>query len=180
MKKAKRIFTFMFLTLFMIGTFGFTTAAADDINENCSGNIDCCLFNSNLIPIGENEVHEIDSYLDDLVFICDIDEYVALLNAGLVTPRNVTTTYHLMQSVEIDEFDLSDTDTSSSIASIPSCSNIFGHSWTAWSDWVSAPVFHRPGQQTCLTSISRFRHCTRTHCGIIVIEIINGWKFCWC
>ena len=48
------------------------------------------------------------------------------------------------------------------------CTNIFGHRWGTWSNWVRfGEVMHvRCGQANwaCTAAIARVRTCTRTHC----------------
>ena len=71
---------------------------------------------------GENEIEE-NAYsdTDQFPYVCDIDEYLSQLNAGLITPSNNTTITTYESTI-----------TPFGIISDPSksCSNIFGHKWS--------------------------------------------------
>lgn len=112
---------------------------------------------------GEKVYDDTDQYR----YVDDIDEYLAKLNAGLITPVNTTiTTYE-------------STVTPLSIISDPSknCSNIFGHSWGDWGSWSELKTVHMSGGKD-FVEMERWRYCNRTHCGASQKETDGVWITC--
>lgn len=105
---------------------------------------------------------------DQIPYVDDIDEYLAQLNAGLITPSKnaVITTYEST----ITPFDLSEPS--------KSCSNIFGHKWGDWSNWREYDKIHYPTLGRCLSKIERWHCCERTHCGATQTETDSAWVTC--
>lgn len=113
---------------------------------------------------GEHVYDDTDQYHR---YVDDIDEYLAQLNAGLITPMNTTiTTYE-------------STVTPFSIISDPSksCSNVFGHSWDSWGSWSQLTTVHMSGGK-CFVEMERWRYCNRTYCGASQKETDGVWVTC--
>lgn len=88
-------------------------------------------------------------------FVNDVDEYMSLLNDGLITPYAPTVEEH---ESEISLYD--------GIISDPSkeCSSILGHKWSSWTSWEEYTTVHR-SSGPCYVMIKRWRFCGRTNCG---------------
>lgn len=111
---------------------------------------------------------------DDLVyydteegrFVNNIDEYLAQLNAAMISPFNSTITNYKSDAVS---FAISE----------PSkkCSNIFGHKWGNWTAWEEINRYHY-STGTCLVLMERWHYCSRTHCGASQKETDAVWISC--
>lgn len=88
-------------------------------------------------------------------FVNDLDEYLLLLNDGMITPYAPTIEEH---ESEISLYDGMISDPSKS------CSNIFGHKWGDWGNWEEYATIHRPSGP-CYIMLKRWRYCERTYCG---------------
>lgn len=96
-------------------------------------------------------------------FVKDIDEYLAQLNAGMITPFDSTISDHESEATPLD-------------LSEPSkkCSNIFGHKWGNWSSWKEISRYYYPSGK-CIVTMERWRYCTRTYCGASQTETDYVW-----
>lgn len=100
-------------------------------------------------------------------FVSDFDEYMAQLNAGIITPYDPVITGG---NSGVATFDLSE----------PSkkCSNIFGHKWDDnWTAWQEVSRHHYSGR-SCLVVMERWHYCKRTHCGASQKETDYVWVTC--
>lgn len=93
-------------------------------------------------------------------FINSLDEYLSQLNAGTITPYAPT--------IEVNESDISLYGT----VSDPSkkCSNIFGHKWGYWGNWIELDTVHHHPNGPCVLKMERVRTCERTYCGATQTE----------
>lgn len=100
----------------------------------------------------------------------NIEEYLGMLNSGLITPGNTTITTYEAETWEKNMI------TPFGLVGEPSksCSNIFGHKWTSWGSWYELNRIHKT-VGNCLSVIQRERDCTRTYCGATQKETDNVW-----
>lgn len=105
-------------------------------------------------------------------YVDDIDEYLAQLNAGLISPLN---TNHFM-----GEFTEVHTSVSPMAWPWTDCSNILGHDWGDWSAWKETARIHNghSGSGYCNAKVERFRVCQRTHCNSTDSEVDSIFVFC--
>ena len=93
-------------------------------------------------------------------FVNNLDEYMLQLNNGMIKPYASTVEEH---ESAISLY---------STISDPSkkCSNIFGHKWGYWSNWVETETIHHHPDGLCVLRMVRIRKCERTYCGATQTE----------
>lgn len=119
-----------------------------------------CLVLASSMTVFAEEGEYIYSDTDQIRYVDDINEYLAQLNAGLITPTNTTIATYEGEAI-IRPF---------GIISDPSkgCSNIFGHSWGNWEIWSEQITKHNGSK--CYMQVQRTRYCSRTYCGAYQTE----------
>lgn len=123
-----------------------------------------------LAEAGEPKAEEnVYSDTGQFPYVDDIDEYLAQLNAELITPSNSTT---------ITTYEPTVTPFSTISDPSKSCSNIFGHKWSAWGSWEEVDRYHYSSVGACKATIERWRFCERTHCGASQKETDSAWVSC--
>lgn len=104
-------------------------------------------------------------------FVNEIDEYLAQLNAEMITPYNSTITNHAAIDHGSMIMPLSLSEPSKK------CSNISGHKWGSWDCWEEVTRYHFTTGK-CMVVMERWHYCSRTHCGASQTERDCVWVNC--
>ncbi|MCL2718002.1 MAG: hypothetical protein FWE14_04400 [Lachnospiraceae bacterium] len=131
----------------------------------------CLVLIHPMTIFAETEIHFHD---DSCLNTYDIDELLALLNAGTIKPVNII-------SNSISEAAEAYIPISPSNWPWTECSNVLGHSWSQWQAWkeVNSRI-HHPRETQCFANFRRLRYCTRTNCGKYDYEHMTAWVNCPC
>lgn len=93
-------------------------------------------------------------------FVNNLDEYMLQLNDGMIAPYAPT----------VEEYDSAISLYGTVSDPSKKCSNIFGHKWGYWGNWVELETIHHHPNGPCVLKMERVRKCERTYCGATQIE----------